>query len=224
MRRFLMTTSLLGFFIAASTAADPKPELKPIMTERGKSILNDDLSSIAKDWKAGKGKWEVVDGALRGAELKADMHGAVTRRDAAFENGVVQFAFKLDGAKSISLSMNGPKAHICRVSIRPNGFSVQKDDQDGKTGPDTGLVLSTVETPIKAGEWHTMVVEMQGKEMLATLDGEFTAYGENDAINKPKANIGLTVAGETASYKNLSVSEASPRADWDKVKEKYKKK
>jgi hypothetical protein len=220
MRNLMAMVALSAAFFMTAMAAEP---VKTVMVEPGKSLLNDDLSKIAASWKAGKGKWEVVDGALRGAELKDDMHGAVTRHDVAFQNGVIAFAFKLDGAKQISLSMNATKGHVGRVIIRPNGFSVNKDDQDGKKGDDKPVVLKMVETPIKPGVWHTMVLEVNGKELLATLDGEHVAYGEHDALEKPKANIGLTVAGEKASFKNLTVSEGSTSKDWATIREKYKK-
>jgi hypothetical protein len=223
MRRHMALIVLGGALAFTARAAEPAADLKPVMTERGKLLLSDDLDkAFGKEWKTAKGKWEAVDGAIRGAELKDDMHGAVARHDVAFTNGIIQFSFKLDGAKTTSLSLNGPKGHIGRVLIRPTGFTVQKDDQDGKNGPDKPALLSTFTTPIKAGEWHTMLFEIQGKEMLATLDGKHTAYGEHEALDKPKANIGLTVAGETVSFKNLRVWEATPSKEWEKIREKYK--
>ncbi len=223
--RQLIALTILGGAVAFGTHAADSADLKPVMTERGKLLVSDDLDKpFGKEWKAAKGKWEVADGAMRGAERKEDMHGAVTRYDVAFNNGIIQFSFKLDGARASSLSLNGAKGHIGRVLIRPNGFTVQKDDQDGKNGPDKGVVLNTCEITIKPGEWHTMLFEVQGKEMLATLDGKHTAYGEHEALDKPKANVGLTVAGESVSFKNLRVWEATPNKEWEKLREKYKTK
>ncbi len=58
-------------------------------------------------------------------------------------------------------------------------------------------MLDTATVGIKPGEWHTLVVELRGPDILATLDGEHTAFGTHDAIGTAKTNLGLTVAGET---------------------------
>ena len=219
--------SLLALFAAAvgvSTAAEPSPSAPPqtVMLTTGKVLLDDPLNAaLGKEWKVGKGKWEAVDGVIRGAELKDDMHGAVARRNISVKDAVIAFQFKLDGAMTISLSLNGAKGHVCRVRINPKGVTVQKDDQDGKNGPDKAAVLDTATADIKPGEWHTLVVELHGPDILATLDGKHTAFGTHDAIAKEKANLGLTVAGETASFKGLKVYEATGTVkDWDATRAK----
>lgn len=209
--------------LGAVTAAEPTPAPPTtVMLAPGKVLLDEPLNApFAKEWKVGKGKWEVTDGAVRGAELKSDMHGAVARRNLDMKDTVVALSFKLDGAKVISLSFNGAKGHISRVRVTPTGVSVQKDDQDGKDGPDKAAVLDTASAEIKSGEWHTLVVELKGSAILATLDGKHTAFGEHDAIGAARTNLGLTVAGETASFKGLKVFEAAGAVkDWDATRTK----
>jgi hypothetical protein len=216
-----LAATFVALAAGLAVAADPPaPDVR--MAAPGKLLFDDPLSApLGKDWKVGKGKWEVSDGAVRGAEVKADMHGAVARHDLKARDAVVAFSFKLDGAKVISLSLNGAKGHVSRVRVTPTALSVQKDDQDGKNGPDTGAVLDTVPTTVKPGEWHTLVVELRGPDILATLDGKHTAFGSHPAIDADKANFGLTVAGETASFKGLRAWEATgPAKDWDATKAK----
>ena len=118
-----------------------------------------------------------------------------------------------------TLSINGAKDHACRLVMTPTAFVVQKDDRDHE-GPDKAVVFQRVTTPLKAGEWHTLVIEILGKEMLATIDGEKAGYGENDRIADPKANVGLTVTGEAVSFRNVHVWEAQPNPDWAANKSK----
>lgn len=217
MKRMLVLAGVVVLSWSA-WAAEPAPEGKTFMTERGKLLFSDDLAQpLSKEWKAAKGKWEVVDGAIRGSELKADLHGAVARHTVPFHNVVVQYSFKLEGAKTTTFSVNATKGHLCRVLVTPTGFSVRKDDSD-KTGPDQAAILEARTTPIKPGEWHTLVIEIQGKEMLASLDGKEVAFGEHAALDVPKANFGLTVAGESVSFKNLRVWEAQPSKGWEAAK------
>ncbi len=199
-------------------AAAPASESPTLMTERGKLLFEDSLSTTpGKAWKIAKGQWEPADGALIGTELKSDKHAAVLRHTQTFHNAIIQYSFKLDGARNTTLSVNTAKAHLCRVLILPTGFRVQKDDFDHE-GPDKAAILQDVKTPLKAGEWHTLVVELNGKEMLAGLDGQHVAFGSHDALDVDKANFGLTILGGSVAFKELKVWEALPNASWEKTK------
>lgn len=214
---FCLTVALL----AGTLSADAQPKVAPAtwMVEPGKVLLSDDLNTpFGKDWNKGKGKWQVVDGAMRGAELADDEHGAVKRRDVKFDSAVITFAFKLEGAKAISLSINGAKGHLGRVRINATGFTVQRDKD--KVSNSQAVPLDTCKVDIKKGEWHTMVIEMHGKEMLARMDDRHVAFGEHPGLDAGKTNVGLTVAGESASFKNLRVHEGSPTKGWEKQKAK----
>lgn len=206
----------LGLLAAADSAAGPKT----LLSVAGKQILADDFKQpLSKEWKAAKGKWEVVDGVIRGSEVKADMHGAVARHPLGTSNVIIQYSFRLDGAKQTTLSINDEKGHCCRVLINAAGFTVQKDSHD-KNVTDKSMVLDRSQKEIKPGEWHTIVVEIQGKELLARLDGEAVAFGAHDSIDVKKANFGLTVAGESVSFKDVKVWEATPNKDWETTKAK----
>lgn len=223
----LVPASLSAFavfvLIALAPAAEPGdvPPPRTLMVQPGKLLLADDFGSLRTEWKLAKGKWEVADGKFRGAELASDMHGAVARRGVPMKDVVIQYSFKLDGAKKTTLSLNAAKGHICRVLVDSKGFAVQKDDQDGKKGDDKAARLDSVEEDLKPGQWHTLVVELRGPDILATLDGKLTAFGSHPAIDKPKANLGFTVAGESASFQNLRVWEsAGVNKDWEATRAK----
>ena len=72
---------------------------------------------------------------MRVEELPADKHGAVSRLPEKIQDLVIAFEFRLDGARSVSMSINAPKDHMARVLVTPAGFRVQKDDNDHE-GPD----------------------------------------------------------------------------------------
>jgi hypothetical protein len=223
MFRIVATLALvLPSCLIGISAAQGGAEVKTLMTEPGKLLHREKLSApFAKEWTANKGKWEVVAGALRGAELKADMHGAVRRLPLPFTGAIIQYDFKLDGARQTTLSINAAKGHVCRVLIRPDGFVVQKD-KDKKTD-EKAAVLGRCQVAIAPGEWHTLTVELLGKEMLASLDGKNIAFGAHPGIDVPKANLGLTVAGESVSFRNLSVWEALPNRTWDATRARLQK-
>jgi hypothetical protein len=209
-----------GSLGVTAVAADAPSEPKTLLAERGKLLLSDDLNAEpSKEWHVAKGKWEAVDGAWHAEELPADMHPGVIRHQMKFQDAIFQFSFKLDGAKQITLSINDEKEHLCRVLIRPNGFTVQKDSHDHGVADKT-VVFKNITTPINSGEWHTIVVEILGQEMLASLDGDKTGFGAHELIGTPKANFGLTINGQSASFKNLRVWEATPNKNWAETKSK----
>ncbi len=213
---------LLAVFAALSatplSAAD-KDTPATLMTERGKLLVSDDFtgSALASEWRAAKGKWEVAEGIVRGAELKEDMHAAVIRRKVEFHDAVFQFSFRLSGAKATSLSLNDSKGHVCRVVINPSGFTVVKD-KSKKDSADKPAQLDIQRVTITPETWHTMVVEVSGKRMLARLDNGPTAYGEHEGIDVDKADIGFTVGGQSTSFRNLRVWAATAKKDFDKEK------
>ncbi len=216
MRR-LISTLTFALLLPGFAAAQERP-VKTLMTEPGKVLHREDLSQTAgKGWTKAKGKWEVVDGGLRGAELKSDMHGAVMRLPQAFTSAVIQYDFRLEGAKQTSLSINATKGHLCRVVINAEGFQVQKD-KSKTIADDKPAVLDRCKVAITPKEWHTLTVELRGKEMLATLNGKHIAFGAHDGIDAPKANIGLTVAGESVSFRNFTIWEAEANPAWESTR------
>jgi hypothetical protein len=215
LRLSFLTTALVAISLHL-LAADNDP--KTLMTDRGKLQFSDDLNQPpSKQWRIGKGKWEAADGAVRGCELKSDMHGAVARVAKPFRNTIIAYSFKLDGARTTTLSINKAQGHLCRVVINATGFAVQKDGDKQGEKP---VVFERKTVAIAAGEWHTIVVELLGKEMLGCLDGKHIAFGEHEALDANKANFGLTVAGESASFKNFRMWEATPNKEWAETKSK----
>ena len=214
----LLTIACAALFCASLGAADPTTDAKVQLTERGKLLLSDDFAEVpGKDWRTAKGKWEVKDGALVGSELKADMHNAVLTHNLPFHDAAIQLSFKLDGAKSFAVSINDAKGHVCRVQVSPTALAVKKDDHD-KDGK--GATLETLPLTLKTGTWHTLLVEMQGKDMLASIDDEQVAFGANDALDVDKSSVRLVVTGESVALKNLRVWEASPGKNWKTIREK----
>jgi hypothetical protein len=221
-RRFCLSAfaAVVGSFGLAVHAADSAAEPKTLLAERGKLLFSDDLNAKpAAEWRVAKGKWEASDGALHGEELAADKHPGVVRHALKFKDVVIQYSFKLDGAKQTTFSINDEKEHVARVLIRPNGFTVQKDDHD-HDGPDKAVVFKAIQAPIKEGEWHTMVIEILGQEMLGSLDGKKVGFGSHELIGTEKANFGFTVNGQSVAVKNLRIWEALPNKSWAETKAK----
>jgi hypothetical protein len=209
---------LLGLGLAGEVRAQ---DAQTVIAERGKLMVSEDLGVMPANFKVGKGKWEVVDGALRGSELAVDAHAATFRRPTPAHNVIIQYSFKIDGDAKTSLSINSSKGHLSRMQLSPNSLTVKKDSSD-KNKTDKSAILDTYKGDIKAGVWHTVVLEQVAGEMLASLDGKTVAYGKHEGVNQPITNIGFTVTGQSVSFKNLRIWEAGAvRASWPAEREKW---
>jgi hypothetical protein len=222
----LTATMSLGLSLAAGPAVlgaegPQSTETPTVMTLRGKELFRDSLTQpLAKGWATAKGDWKVVDGAIQGTELPADMHAAAARHPLKFHNAVIQYSFKLDGAKATHLSLNDAKGHVCRVILTPQEISLRKDDHDKTTGPDKAAVLKTRKVAIEPGRWHTLLIELHGPEILARIDGETVALGSHEALDVELTNFGLIVSGSSVSFKDLAIWEAQPNPGWTAAREK----
>lgn len=170
----------------------------------------------ATPWKAAKGKWELVDGALRGSELLADKHGAVTRLPNKLQDFVLEYEFKFEGARATSLSINAVKDHMARISISPSMITFQRDDNDHQ-GPDKAVVFARFKVDLKPGVWHTVRLEMVGDSMYGQVD-DWKAWGASELFKTPKTAPGFTVAGEAVDFRNLVIREASLNPHWEAIR------
>ena len=215
-----ITLLTLAIISATAFADEPAPP-QTRMAQLEKLAFSDAFTGdkLSEQWKAAKGKWEVSGGILRGSELAADNHGAVVRNPLKLQNMVVAFDVKLDGAKLTSLSINAEKGHLARVRVSPTQFSVNLDDAD-KEGPAKGKVFFSKPVALAPGTWHSVVLEMVGDTMLGTLDETISGHGSDAALlAKEKVAPGFTVAGESASFRNIRIysAKAEPKADWKKA-------
>lgn len=211
-----LSAALMSFPLHAGA---PKDAPQTLMLQPTKLLVDEDLSKpFGKDWFGKPGKWDIVDGVTRGSERTEDMHGAVRRRNVKFDHAIVFFQFRLEGAKAMSLSMNAEKGHVCRVRVTPDGFNVQRDKDKKKN--EKPVVLDKRDVKIEPKIWHSMVVEMSGKDMLARLDGKEIAFGSHDGLVTTKHSVGFTVQGDGVSFKNLRVYEGTPMSSWSETKAK----
>jgi len=210
----MVLASVAALFIPTARADETTSKSpSPLFCEKGKELLSEDFSSptLAKEWRAAKGKWEVKDGAVRGDEIAADKHAAVIRRDLPTHNLIAEFSFRFDGGKQLGFSLNDKKGHVCRAKISPTQLQLNKDvPHDSKEKPP---VLDTQKLDLKPGEWHTAVIEVGGNTMVASIDGKVVAFGTHEGIDVDKSNFGFPISGAGVSIKALHVWEAKLPVD-----------
>ena len=194
-----------------------------LLAQPDKELVSDALTKDAKgaEWKIAKGKWERAADGIHVEELPADKHGAAGRVTTKLQDFVAAFDFRLDGAKSISISINDAKEHVARVMITPTSLRVQKDDHD-HDGPEKSTIFLNQAQAFEAGSWHSVVLEMVGDTMVATIDGKISGFGSDDLFKAEKANPGFTCAGQSATFRNFVIwsAKAEPKVTWKETSAK----
>lgn len=240
-----MKIPLLILFVAAISvnAADDLPET--FMTMRGKLLAREDFAkplapptgkavgfaSGFSGWRYNggpkSGKWELVDGAFKGMELAESHHPATASYGLRFKDAVIQCDVRLNDVpaagrqyRSIFVKATDAKDYVCALNVGLSGLNLVPYD-DTRINPATrqrekGEVVRGTR-PIKLGEWHTVVLEIMGDEVVGSLDGRaITLKHPLFAADKHSVMLGV---GTEASFRNFRVWEALPNSNWAKNRE-----
>jgi hypothetical protein len=202
----------------------PKPvpavvALKPIMCKKGELLLEDNFDSgkYGKDWFRITGRFEVSGGQLKCAELPADNHHSELSTGSAgplkARDFVIQFSFKLDGARMLAIGLENPKGHVARAIATPEGFEIMK--WDGKK--DSRMMK------LDSGTWHHALVEVHGSEMVAQVDDQAPLYFEDEGLKVEKPRLVLINYGQFAWFDDVKVWKAEPAEDWPAKRAKLKR-
>jgi hypothetical protein len=210
----LLALALPAVYTHAAKDADLKPILaKPgkVLAEDAFGT-----SELAKTWTTAKGTATVKDGALVETFKEEDHHPAVLMLGVPNHNSIIKFSFKMeDATKGFALSYNSATGHLFRILVNGEGLSVVKDaekekgakpkgkgkaksaSEPVKTAAAEGAAkpkgkgaaangIAKAEGKIAAGEWHTILVEVQGTKVAVQTDTGLKAEGTHPEIDVDK--------------------------------------
>lgn len=181
-------------------------------------------NSSATGGKAGR--WEIANGEFRGIETPGANHPATASFGISYKDVIIQCEVRLndvpdEGRKYRSLFMKATdtRDYVISLSLGQGGLFLTPYDAD-KINPATkqrekGATVKLLK-PVKLNEWHTVVLEIRGDEVVGTLDGQSITLS-NPLIGTSKHSIMLG-AGTEASFRKLRVWEALPNAEWGRNK------
>lgn len=174
------------------------------------------------------GRWEVANGEFRGIETPGANHPATASFGMTFQDVIIQCEVRLNDVpdegrkyRSLFVKATDAKDYVISLSLGQGGLFLTPYDAD-KINPATkqrekGPTVKLLK-PIKLNEWHTLVLEIKGDEVVGALDGQSITLS-NPLIGTAKHSIMLG-AGTEASFRKLRVWEALPNAAWETNKAK----
>lgn len=169
------------------------------------------------------GQWKQLEGRLHGSENPQVKHPATASYGIRFDSLVLQCKLRMEdvpldkdpahGRKNryIQLRLTNERSYLCTVSLSPGGFSISKDDND-RDGPDERVPLASHKASFAVGKWHTVLIEVLGDEVTATIDGH-PATGRHPALAQSKHSF-MVVTGPEGSISDLRLWEAKENPEW----------
>ena len=180
-------------------------------------------------WRVMNGTWTQVDGGIRGIVRPKVYPAATLHLPLVYQDVIIQVDVRLDDIpldeppahNSLSAKVvlrEGDAAHIASAQVSRNGFSAAKDKTNGRRINGTAVADAEVTfgrhaSPIKGGEWHTVVIEVRGEEMLSTLDGRNPVFGTHPVLGLAKGILSFGTP-RSASFRRLRVWAALPNPGW----------
>ena len=202
------------------------------LAKPGKLLLkeNFDESELPELFRVGQGRWDIVDGVLRGRQLAADNHTAFRKIYLDHQDVIYEYDMKLEGDGFHRLLINWGLAHIAKAEIHYDRAEVVKIREQGKRdqmtreGHDHGLdplkgnwdektyALNTVPVDLREGNWYHVIIELVGDTISLQVGGK-TVVGKHIGLTEKKDNFWFQSGGlESYLYvDNVRVYEASPK-------------
>jgi hypothetical protein len=216
MRTLTFALVCSGILLEAS-AQDKKKEPKKAepkvwMCRKGELLWEQRFGgAFPKEWHKGKGDWQIDGDALKGAEIAADKHNTYMSREISTPNVIVQFSFKLQGCPWMGASVDG-KEHVSNLSLQPEQFRISKVTGIGPTTKHTEV--DSTKLKLSDDSWHTVVWEIYGDEMVATIDDQQMALAKADGLSLDRNHVELNNGGQWAWFKDIKVWKAEPDPKW----------
>jgi hypothetical protein len=187
-----------------------------------------DKEDIGKGWTAnsawrakGHKQVDLDNGAMHVTKHAEADHGVAIFHDVAFQDGAVQMKFKLGAGDDLGLDFVDRElktvhaGHLCMAKVTLKGvmmtdsktggmnLRIQERRKAGDKSPELAALLKTKTTSfpltLNADEWHTILVEVEGDVMRATVDGKFVGQFRSEGIGHPTKRM-ITLAVNKSAW------------------------
>ena len=195
---------------------------------------NPDQEAIGEGWTSnsawrakGKKQVDLKDGAMHVTRVPEADHGVAIFHDVAFQDGAVQLRFQLGEGDDLGVDFVDRElktvhaGHLCMGRVTLKGLTIT----DSKTGgmnnkirerrlagdnsPELAALLKTKTKtfphPLSAGEWHTLLLVVEGDTMRASLDGKSVGEFSSEGIAHPTKRMITLAVNQSAVVDDLKI-------------------
>lgn len=214
--------------VAAVPVTAPEPTSPPIgllatlMCERGDLVFDDPMSeeSMARDWGGFMpGRWVFENQAVRVTSEPGE-HGPYRLRKLGLTDLVIQLDFRMDGVTTMGFGMDDERGrHLLACHLSPHSVSLQR--RESVTDDRRDHQVDRANVKLAANAWHTLVWEIHGTEMLASIDQKTVLYGEAEGIDIAKGQLAIfttAAQGNWAWIAHVQAWQATLAPGWEAKK------
>lgn len=179
-------------------------------------------------WRAkGHKQVTVADGHMSVTKHAEADHGVAIFHDVAFQNGAVELRFKLAEGDDLGLDFVDRElktvhaGHLCNARVtlknvtltdsKTGGMDlmIKERREHGDKSPElTALLKSKTKgfpLSVSAGDWHTMLVTVEGDKMSARIDGQPAVEFHSEGIAHPTKRMITLAVNKSAHVDDVRV-------------------
>ncbi|WP_395745259.1 serine hydrolase [Prosthecobacter sp.] len=168
------------------------------------------------------GRWQVADGTFTGMESPEAHHPATASFGLQYKDAIIQCDVRLNDVpaegrqyRSVLIKATDTTDYVISFGMGLGSAYLMPSDAD-RINPATKQRMTgkpaVARNPGKLNEWHTLVMEIKGDEVVGTVDGKSVALS-NPLIATDKHSVMLVAATEV-SFRHFRVWEALPNPEW----------
>ena len=195
----------------------PAAGLEPILGTKGRLLLDEkfDSDTLPKGWNVKAGGLRVADGALRASQKRDAGSLGLFNCEMPMQDAAIQVDFKFAGRGGINVSFNPSPGeltkhgHLFSVMITPLMWNITEHN-DKSDRASRSQALASAPAKFAQGQWHTLLVEFKGGEVVARVAGREPLRASSKDFGVRKPGIEFRVSGRDGaeiSFDNLRVWE-----------------
>jgi Domain of Unknown Function (DUF1080) len=233
--RPLLALAVLAASCASIHATDPKiPGTLLFQDDFNRSDGGTDKENIGGSWTSnsawrakGHKQVTVADGAMSVTKYAGADHGVAIFHDVAFQDGAVELKFKLADGDDLGLDFVDRElktvhaGHLCMSRLTLKAITlvdsktgamdnkIKERREKGDKSPELAALLKTktksFPLTLKADDWHTMLITVEGDVMRATIDGKPIGEFKSEGIAHPTKRMITLAVNKSALVNDVKV-------------------
>jgi tetratricopeptide (TPR) repeat protein len=184
------------------------------LSDRGKLLFSDEFSgdTLEPGWAGnpGAGNWQVAGGLVTVSKRPREAGLTTRRRFVAYHDAIFEFSFRTDGDGWIGLNLARERSVLAQLMLGP-GVITLKVREPAELGGSTLAAVDRLVTTLEPGAWHKVVVQVDGKRIIAHVDDKPAVAGEIPALDVDKTDFALSVEGARASFDYVRMYEVASK-------------
>ncbi len=227
MKRLIILSAICSSLSAAEPALLFSDDFARDEATPGKEDIGNGWTSNSA-WRAkGHQQVDLKDGVMHVTKHAEADHGVAIFHEVSFQDGRVELKFKLDAGDDLGLDFVDRElktvhaGHLCMARVTLKGITlvdsktgtmnneIKERREKGDKSPELAALLKTKTTTfrldLKPTDWHTMIINVEGDKMSATINGQPIGSFQSEGIAHPTKRMITLAVNKSAQVDDVKV-------------------